>query len=67
MRRMSRRVRRVGPSSRSSRVVDFDFGEGGGVAVDGFEGSLLLVVGMLVLERRLEDAMVVEGGMVVNF
>lgn len=67
MRRMSRRVRRVGPSSRSSRVVDFGLGEEGGFAVDGCEGSLLLVVGMLVLERRLEDAMVVEGGRVIKF
>lgn len=68
MRRMSRKVRRVGPSSSSSRVVDFGFAEGGDFAVDGCEGPLLLlVVGMLVLERRLEEAMVVEGGKVINF
>ena len=68
MRRISRRVRWAGPSSSSSRAVDFGFGEGGGSAAGVCEGSLLLVVGMLVLERRVEDAMVVEGGiMVVNF
>ena len=33
----------------------------------GGEGSLLLVGGMLVLERRFEDAMVVEGGNVGRF
>ncbi len=66
MRRMSRRVRRVGPSS-SSRGEGFGLGEEVGFAVGGWDGSLLLLVGMLVLERRFEDAMVIEGGRVVNF
>ena len=67
MRRMSRRVRWVGPSSSGSRGVGFGLGEGGGGAVGCWEGALLLVGGMLVLDRRFEDDMVVEGGRVVDF
>lgn len=69
MRRMSRRVSRVGPSSSSAGGFDFGLEDGVGFAVDGWDGSLLLLllVGMLVLERRFEDAMVVEGGSVVSF
>ena len=67
MRKMSRRVGWVGFSSSRSRGVDSGLGEGGGFALEGGEGSLLLVGGMLVLERRFEDAMVVEGGRVVSF
>ncbi len=66
MRRMSRRVRRVGPSS-SSRGAGFGLGEGVGFFVDGCNGSLSLLAGTLVLERRFEDAMVVEGERVIFF
>lgn len=64
---MSRRVRWVGPSSSAGRGVDFGLGGGGGFPVEGGEGSFLLVGGMLVLERRFEEDMVVEGERVVNF
>ena len=64
---MSRRVRCLGPSSSGSRGVGFGLREGGGGAVGCWEGALLLVGGMLVLDRRFEDDMMVESERVVNF